>query len=225
MAVRFLQLAFCWFCIASPAWAQPAPASLALRVMPVARNISMDQSLPDVLRLLRGGGLSIEEEADLPPDGLTRFVLAVPQNDTCFPRGEQWNCPNVRVHLHRDGARGYRVMRVESYDRLDPALAPTVDEVFAWSSTSRGPALDTATWAERIRGGRLNMWRQRWQDSNQDGVETEIIAALWGDPGMPDDIGSRQDAAVGIGYAHADTGVENFLAALRRRIPHFPGRP
>jgi hypothetical protein len=225
MSGRCLKLALLSSCLALVAWAQPLLFGPSLRVINIAHDITMDQSSADVLRLLRRRGLAIEEQVDLPPDSLTRLVLAVPPDDTCFPRGEQWQCSNIRIHLYRDGARGHRVMRVESYDRMPPAMSPTVDGVFSWFGSGRGPALDTTNWVERIRGGRLNMWRQRWQDAGQSGVETEIIAAILGDFGQPDDIGSLQDTVIGIGYVHADTSVENLIAAMRRRIPHLTRTP
>jgi len=201
----------------APAQAPPAPPEApALELLAAAREIELDMSRAEVAEVLRGHGFSIEMEADLPPDGLTRMMLAVPAEDDCLPRGAPFVCPNVRVNFLNDPQRGLRVVRVEAFQTLAPGMS--VAEVFRHVGAAMGPPLHTQSWPEMVRGGTVSVWRQRWQDGIGQGPLLEILAtqdaAAAAVPGLADPNG----AAVGVGYVRADPDVEGSFAAVRRRL-------
>lgn len=203
----------------SPAQAPPTSAQgLRLHVLATAREIDLDMSRGEVARVLNSNGLSIEQEGDLPPDGLTRLLLAVPADDDCLPRGAPLTCPNIRVHLLNDPQRGYRVVRVEAFEPLETSVP--VAEVFQQVGAAMGPPLQTTTWPEQVRGGNVSVWRQRWRDGMTDGPLTEILATQRNDdPRIAvSGLANPMEPASGVGYIHADLDVEGAFASVRRRL-------
>lgn len=189
---------------------------LGLNQLAAAREIDLDMSRSEVIELLRSHGFSIEIEADLPPDGLTRMILAVPVDDDCLPRGAQFVCPNVRVNFLNDPQRGLRVVRVEAFQALGPGV--TVADVFRHVGAALGPPLQTQSWPEQVRGGTVSIWRQRWQEGLGDGPVLEILVTQ--DNAIPplSGISNPHDPAVGVGYLRADPDVEGSFASVRRRV-------
>lgn len=207
---------------APPGDAVPADGFPALRVLAVARQVELDMSAAEAVSVLVDGGLVIDQQRDLPPDGLSRLILAVPDDDDCMPRGAQLVCPSVRVFLINDPQRGHRVTRVEAYQRVDTRL--TVAQVFEQAAAAMGPALQTEMWPEQVRGGSVVVWRQRWREDLADGPSTEVIATQ--DPpdrpvfGMAD----PNSRATGIGVVIANVDVEGSFASVRRRLRIPPQR-
>jgi hypothetical protein len=207
---------------AAPADAPAAEGFPALRVLSVARKVELDMSAAEAIAVLLDGGLVIDQQRDLPPDGLSRLILAVPDDDDCMPRGAQLVCPSVRVFLINDPQRGHRVTRIEAYQRVDTRL--TVAQVFEQAATAMGPALQTEMWPEQVRGGSVVVWRQRWREDLADGPSTEVIATQ--DPpdrpvfGMAD----PNARATGVGVVIANVDAEGSFAAVRRRLNIRPQR-
>lgn len=205
-----------------PVDAAPVDGFPALRVLSVARQVELDMSAAEAIEVLLDGGLVIDQQRDLPPDGLSRLILAVPDDDDCMPRGAQLVCPSVRVFLINDPQRGHRVTRVEAYQRVDTRL--TVAQVFEQAATAMGPALQTEMWPEQVRGGSVVVWRQRWREDLADGPSTEVIATQ--DPpdrpvfGMAD----PNARATGVGVVIANVDAEGSFASVRRRLGIRPQR-
>lgn len=206
----------------NPPEAQPGDGFPELHILNVARGVELDMSGEEVVGRLTAGGLSIDQQRDLPPDGLTRMILAVPEDDDCIPRGAQLVCPAIRVFLVNDPQRGYRVSRIEAYQRIDAAI--TVAQVFEKVSAAMGPALQTEMWPEQVRGGSVVVWRQRWREDLTAGVSTEVVATQ--DP--PDrlvlGIADPNARATGIGVVVADLDLEGAFASVRRRLQLRPQR-
>jgi hypothetical protein len=200
-----------------------APAGLPrLQVLGMARQVEIDMSGAEALGLLLDGGLVIDQQRDLTPDGLGGLILAVPDDDDCMPRGAPLVCPSVRVFLVNDPQRGPRVTRVEAFQRMETAL--TVAQVFEQAAAAMGPALQTEMWPEPIRGGSVIVWRQRWREDVAQGPVTEVLATQ--DPpdravfGMAD----PNARATGVGVVIANGDVEGSFAVVRRRVTLGPQR-
>lgn len=189
---------------------------LRLELLAAAREIDLDMSRLEVVELLRGAGFSIELEADLPPDGLTRMLLAVPAEDDCLPRGAPFVCPNIRVNFLNDPQRGLRVVRIEAFQTIEGGA--TVAEVFAHVGAAMGPPLQTQSWPEMVRGGAVSVWRQRWQEGVGQGPLLEILATQERTGSAPLGISNPNERAVGVGYVRADPDVEGAFASVRRRL-------
>lgn len=221
---RFRPLAYASLIAAglAPAMPQAQPAGqgggLGLDVLAAAREIDLDMSRSEAAMILNSSGLTIEQEADLPPDGLTRLLVAVPADDDCLPRGAPLACPNVRVHLLNDPQRGHRVVRIEAFQPLEREV--TVADVFRQVGAAMGPPLQTTTWPEQVRGGNVSVWRQRWRDGMNEGPMTEIIATQRNDDPVSGAMGlaNPQERASGVGYIRADLDVEGAFASVRRRL-------
>lgn len=213
-----------WFGAITLAIAQPwaaraqAPAMPRLAVLEAAGEIMLDMSQAEVLDTLRRGRMLADVITDLPPDGLTRMILALPDEDDCLPRGAQFSCPNIRISLVNDPQRGHRVMRVEAYQPLEAAVP--VAEVFRQVAGALGPPLQTMMAPEPVRGGNVTVWRQRWRDGIGDGPITEVLAtqevlsdATFANPMLP---------ASGVGYLRVDPDIENEFLSVRRRLQSRP---
>lgn len=190
--------------------------TLRLDLLAAAREVDLDMSRAEVIEVLRAHGFSIEIEADLPPDGLTRMLLAVPTDDDCLPRGAPFVCPNVRVNFLNDPQRGLRVVRIEAYQTIEGEVS--VAEVFRHVGAAMGPPLQTQSWPERVRGGTVSVWRQRWQEGLGQGPLLEILATQDNSDASPLGISNPADRAVGVGYVRADPDVEGSFASVRRRL-------
>jgi hypothetical protein len=205
--------------------AAPGAAGLGLSVLAAAREIDLDMSRSEAVEVLRAAGLSVEQEADLPPDGLTRLIVAVPADDDCLPRGAPLTCANIRVHLLNDPQRGHRVVRVEAFQPLEQRV--TVAEVFRQVGAALGPPLQTTTWPEQVRGGSVSVWRQRWRDGMSEGPLTEILATQPNEDPVTGAtaLANPHEPASGVGYVRADLDAESAFASVRRRLlTPAPGR-
>jgi len=202
--------------------AQPGDGFPELRILTIARSVELDMSSEEVVAILAAGGLAIDQQRDLPPDGLTRVILAVPEDDDCMPRGAQLVCPAIRVFLVNDPQRGFRASRIEAYQPI--AVAISVAQVFEKVAAAMGPALQTDMWPEQVRGGSVVVWRQRWREDLSAGVSTEVVATQ--DP--PDrlvlGIADPNARATGIGVVVADLDLEGAFASVRRRLQLRPQR-
>jgi hypothetical protein len=203
--------------IRSPvAQAQPEQRRVDLRLLDIGRQVPLDSSLAEASAMLRAGGLSIEQQQDLPPDGLTRLLLAVPNDDDCLPRGTWLVCPSVRVFLLNDPQRGHRVVRVEAYQHLDAAM--TVIGMFEQVAAALGPALQTEMAPEAVRGGSVVVWRQRWREDLADSIVTEVMVTQDA-PAVPTfGLADPSGHATGIGFVRADVAAEGSIASVRRRL-------
>lgn len=209
---------------AAPTLAQPAKpeAGAALanpRVMPVltvARLLELDMSASEAADTLLAERFDIDQIVDLPPDGLIRMLLAVPEDDDCIPRGAPFVCPAIRVFLLNDPQRGHRVTRIEAYQTIETGLS--VAAVFAQVASSMGPPLQTEMWPEQVRGGAVVVWRQRWRDGVAEGPLTEVLVTQEApsQPGLS--LADPNAPATGVGLVLADTEVEGAFAAVRRRL-------
>lgn len=205
-----------------PVDAAPVDGFPALRVLSVARQVELDMSAAEAIEVLLDGGLVIDQQRDLPPDGLSRLILAVPDDDDCMPRGAQLVCPSVRVFLINDPQRGYRVTRVEAYQRVDTRL--TVAQVFEQAATAMGPALQTEMWPEQVRGGSVVVWRQRWREDLADGPSTEVIATQQPPDRPVFGMADPNARATGVGVVIANVDAEGSFASVRRRLGIRPQR-
>lgn len=187
-----------------------------LHLLGVARQLELDMSSEEVVTTLIEAGLTIDQQRDLPPDGLSRMVLAVPDDDDCMPRGAQLVCPSIRVFLLNDPQRGYRATRIEAYQRVDTPV--TVSQVFEQAAAAMGPALQTEMWPEQVRGGSVVVWRQRWREDLADGPSTEIIATQETPERSVLGIADPNSRATGIGVVIANADLEGAFASVRRRI-------
>jgi hypothetical protein len=199
-----------------PADAAPVDGFPTLRVLSVARQVELDMSAAEAIEVLLDGGLVIDQQRDLPPDGLSRLILAVPDDDDCMPRGAQLVCPSIRVFLINDPQRGHRVTRVEAYQRVDTRL--TVTQVFEQAATAMGPALQTEMWPEQVRGGSVVVWRQRWREDLADGPSTEVIATQEPPDRPVFGMADPNARATGVGVVIANIDVEGSFASVRRRL-------
>lgn len=192
-------------------------APFRLNLLEAAREIDLDMSRAEVLQVLRERDVSAEIEGDLPPDGLVRMLLAVPAEDDCLPRGAPFMCPSIRVHFLNDPQRGLRVMRIEAFQLLSARF--TVSEVFAHVGAALGPPLQTASWPEQIRGGTVNVWRQRWQDGVGEGPTLDILAIQDNAHPAPSGFVNPSEPAIGVGYVRAAPEMEEgSFASVRRRL-------
>lgn len=189
--------------------------SLRLELLAMARTLDLDMSRQEVVELLLGAGLSIEQEGDLPPNGLTRMLLAVPAEDDCLPRGAPFVCSNIRVNFRSDPQRGLRVVRIEAFQTI--AGGPTVAEILAQVAGAMRPPLQTGSGREMVRGGTVSVWRQRWREGEGQGPLLEILAAQKLDGMPPQGITNPQERAAGVGYLRADPDVEGSSDSGRRR--------
>lgn len=205
-----------------PVDAAPVDGFPALRVLSVARQVELDMSAAEAIEVLLDGGLVIDQQRDLPPDGLSRLILAVPDDDDCMPRGAQLVCPSVRVFLINDPQRGHRVTRVEAYQRVDTRL--TVAQVFEQAATAMGPALQTEMWPEQVRGGSVVVWRQRWREDLADGPSTEVIATQEPPDRPVFGMADPNARATGVGVVIANVDAEGSFASVRRRLGIRPQR-
>ncbi len=199
-----------------PTDAAPVDGFPTLRVLSVARQVEIDMSAAEAIEVLLDGGLVIDQQRDLPPDGLSRLILAVPDDDDCMPRGAQLVCPSIRVFLINDPQRGHRVTRVEAYQRVDTRL--TVTQVFEQAATAMGPALQTEMWPEQVRGGSVVVWRQRWREDLADGPSTEVIATQEPPDRPVFGMADPNARATGVGVVIANIDVEGSFASVRRRL-------
>ncbi|SFK66261.1 hypothetical protein [Falsiroseomonas stagni] len=205
-----------------PVDAAPVDGFPALRVLSVARQVELDMSAAEAIEVLLDGGLVIDQQRDLPPDGLSRLILAVPDDDDCMPRGAQLVCPSVRVFLINDPQRGHRVTRVEAYQRVDTRL--TVAQVFEQAATAMGPALQTEMWPEQVRGGSVVVWRQRWREDLADGPSTEVIATQQPPDRPVFGMADPNARATGVGVVIANVDAEGAFSSVRRRLGIRPQR-
>lgn len=205
--------------VAAPrhATAQPAPMP-RLAVLEAAGEVALDMSQAEVERALRAGNMTVEIITDLPPDGLTRMILALPADDDCLPRGAHFTCPNIRVTLLNDPQRGHRVMRVEAFQPLDGTVS--VADVFRQAGVALGPPLQTMMAPEPVRGGSVTVWRQRWRDGIGDGPLTEVLATQDAVEGAA--FANPMQPATGVGYLRVDLDIESSFMSVRRRLQ---GRP
>ncbi len=231
--VAFLGLGFVPFFLAAALVAGPAvPTPVATQeaarggvrqfnLISAARGIDLSMSRAQVVDLLRSHGFSIETEADLPPDGLTRLLLAVPAGDDCLPRGARFVCPHVRVSFLNDPQRGPRLARVEAFQELNPAF--TVADVFRHASADMGAPLQTQFRPEQVRGGSVGVWRQLWQDGQGHGPLVEILATQQHASAAQAGVVDLDGHAAGVGYAYADPELEAVFASVRRCRTSPPG--
>lgn len=220
-----LQLGTPWVVLAAPVAAQharpisdplPLPIPIILPVLAAARAIELDMSSADALMVLRAANFSIEQEVDLPPDGLNRLIMAVPEDDQCMPRGARFVCPSIRVVLQNDPQRGPRVVRVEAFQTL--AEGYSAAEMFAFAIAAVGPPLQTEMASEQVRGGLVAVWRQRWRDGLTDGALTEMFVTQDGPFGPLLGLPDPHAPATGVGTLRADEQAEDALTAVRRRM-------
>jgi hypothetical protein len=217
-------LALSLACLLAPAMpgavrAQDAGSTSASNLMPVlsaARQLELDMSAGEVVDALVSQGFGIDMAVDLPPDGLVRMLLAVPEDTDCIPRGAPFVCPAIRVFLLNDPQRGHRVTRVESFQPLESGMS--VAGVFERVAASLGPPLQTEMWPEQIRGGAVIVWRQRWREELTEGPLTEVVVTQEAPsrPGLG--LSDPNAPAIGVGFIMADTEVEGAFAAVRRRL-------
>lgn len=198
----------------------PSPGLASLGLLSKARQVELDMSSAEAIAVLLESGLVIDQQRELPPDGLSRLILAVPDEDECMPRGAQLMCPSIRVFLANDPQRGHRVTRIEAYQRIE--LPVTVAQVFEQATAAMGPASQTEMWPEPVRGGSVVVWRQRWRNDAAVGPATEVIATQ--DPpdrpvfGMAD----PHARATGVGVVIATAEAGGSFSAVRRRLPARP---
>ena len=200
-----------WLLCAPPAGAQPA-----LPMQQLAAGLRIDMTAEALRAALRGAGLVIEQERDLPPDRLARLLVAVRPDDDCRPRAEPWLCPAIRVLLLRDGARGWRIMRIEAFDRADGWPREALREAAARLAP---PAAEAADWSETVRGGRMNLWRLAWRDARREELAFERTVAQWGDAGAPAWRDAPDAPAVGLGFTMIDGAAEELYGVIRRQRP------
>ncbi len=191
-------------------------AMAMLNVLAIARRLELDMSSAEVVDTLVEGGLTIDQQRDLPPDGLSRLILAVPDDDDCMPRGAQLVCPSIRVFLLNDPQRGYRVTRIEAFQRVETSV--TVTQVFEQAAIAMGPALQTEMWPEQVRGGSVIVWRQRWREDLSDGPSTEVIATQEPPDRPTFGLADSNARATGIGVIIANADLEGAFASVRRRL-------
>ena len=196
--------------------AAPLAGPRALPVLAVAREVELDMSADEAREVLRGAGFAIEQEVDLPPDGLNRVMLAVPEDDDCIPRGAPFVCPGIRVVLLNDPQRGHRVMRVEGFETVAPG--PSVTAMFESVTAALGPPLQTEMWPEQVRGGAVVVWRQRWREGVAEGPVTEIFVTQEAPSRAGFGLADPREPATGIGYVAVDTEMEGAFASVRRRL-------
>jgi hypothetical protein len=185
-------------------------------VLAAARQVELDMSAGEVVDVLVSQGFGIDMAVDLPPDGLVRMLLAVPEDTDCIPRGAPFVCPAIRVFLLNDPQRGHRVTRIESFQPLESGLS--VAGVFERVAASLGPPLQTEMWPEQIRGGAVVVWRQRWREELTEGPLTEVVVTQEAPsrPGLG--LSDPNAPAIGVGVIQADTEAEGAFAAVRRRL-------
>lgn len=210
----------------SPAHAQGTeaqrPPAPALGVLDIARRIALDSSLAEATAELRAHGLQIELQQDLPPDGLSRLVLAAPPEDDCLPRATWLVCPAVRVYLMNDPQRGHRTVRIEAYQRVEAQIS--VLAMFGQVASALGPALQTEMAPEAVRGGSVVVWRQRWREDLGDSIMMEVLVTQETPPSPTVGLADPNGIATGVGFVRADLDAEGAIASVRRRLRNAPTR-
>ncbi|MBS7811331.1 hypothetical protein [Roseococcus pinisoli] len=178
----------------------------SLRLFEIARRLELDGPEPDAMAvLISAGGLHVEAAQPL-PNGMSRVVIAVPEDDDCLPRAASMVCSAIRVVFTSDPMRGGRVSRIEAFERL-PGRS-SVTEIFRTVALGLGPPLQTESWAEQIRGMPRNVWRRRWRPDTREGVFLEVMATSESEadevPGLADPSGP----AMGVGFVLVDKDIE-----------------
>lgn len=207
---------------AQPPKAGTASALPALRLFEVARSIDLDDSEGDVLEAFSAAPwLSVNEPQAL-PNGLSRVIVAIPEDDDCLPRGESFVCPAIRVVLVNDPTRGPRVSRIEAFDRLPGAQSVAL--LFRNAALGLGPPLQTESWSDQIRGLPRSIWRQRWRpDARENTYLDVVVTSEQAEDDLPG-LASPASPAVGVGFILVDPVIEDSTLMARRRLICPPGR-
>lgn len=201
----------------APAAASPGGQSQRPNLLSIARGLQTDMSYAQMVDMLRAHHLALEMEADLPPDGLIRLLLAVPADDDCLPRGEPLTCPNLRVHFLNDAARGPRAVRVEAFEplRADATVAAILHEL----AHPMGPPAQRVAYQAQVRGGSVHVWRQRWQEGDDAAPQVEILVTWEGSHLTPSADEPPREIATGKGFVRIDGGLARRLELLQQRMP------
>lgn len=213
----FATLALAALALAQPAAAQREPEAL----LSLARQIELDDSEEEVLQVFATAPwLSVEPSRAL-PNGVSRLILAVPDDEDCLPRGEALVCPSIRVVMVMDPSRGPRVSRIEAFVQLDGGQ--NVIEVFRHASAGLGPPLQTESWGDQIRGMPRHVWRQRWRPDASVGTFMEVMVTAEPEVGNSFGLANPGVPALGLGFVLADPAIEDSTMAARRRLICRPG--
>lgn len=187
----------------------------------LARQIDLDDSEDEVLRVLATAPWLSVEPARALPNGVSRLILAVPVDDDCLPRGEALVCPSIRVVMVMDPSRGARVSRIEAFAPLDGRQ--NVIEVFRNASAGLGPPLQTESWGDQIRGMPRHVWRQRWRPDAGVGTFMEVLVTAEPEAGSSFGLANPAVPALGLGFVLTDPAIEDSTMAARRRLLCRPG--
>lgn len=200
----------------------PASALPALRLFEIARSIELDDSEGQVLEVLGAAPwLSVDEPQSL-PNGVSRVVVAIPEDDDCLPRGASLACPTIRVVLVNDPMRGPRVSRIEAFDLLPGG--PSVAQIFRNAALGLGAPLQTESWSDQIRGLPRSIWRQRWRPDARENTYLEVVVTSDQAEDDAPGLASPASPAVGVGFVLVDPAIEDSTLMARRRLICPPGR-
>jgi len=205
-----------------PAKGATESALPGLRLFGIARNIDLDDSESQVLEVLSAAPwLAVDGPQPL-PNGVSRVIVAVPEDDDCLPRAASLVCPAIRIVLANDPTRGPRVSRVEAFDRPDGT--GSVAQLFRNAALGLGPPLQTESWGDEIRGQPRNVWRQRWRPDARENTFLEVVVTAEQAEGEAPGLASPASPAVGVGFVLVDPAIEDSTLMARRRLICPSGR-
>lgn len=204
----------------APATSGPAVSALPqLRLFEIARRIDLDAPERAAMQILNDApGLHVEAAQPL-PNGLSSIVIAVPEGDDCLPRAASLVCNAIRIVFMNDPIHGSRVSRVEAFERL-PGNS-SVAQIFRTLVLGLGPALQTESWAEQIRGMPRNVWRRRWRPDTREGVFLEVMATSEAADDEAHGLANPTAPAMGIGFVLVDKDIEDSMMMARSRSRIF----